>query len=99
MKEIVRKVFKDKRIIRYFEKLIDRNKKGLAIGVGSSQYLANLFLSICDHYFKEVLGIKFYFRYMDDIVILSNSKQDLHQIEHRIMNFCWYMLKLTMGKR
>jgi len=36
---------------------------------------------------------------MDDIVILSNSKQDLHQIEHRIMNFCWYMLKLTMGKR
>ena len=43
----------------------------------ASQYLANLFLSICDHYFKEVLGIKFYFRYMDDIIIFSNSKEQL----------------------
>lgn len=75
MKQMVRETFKDKRIIRYFERLIDRNEKGLAIGVGSSQYLANLFLSACDHYFKEVLKIKYYFRYMDDILIIIPTKE------------------------
>lgn len=87
MKEIVRKIFKDKRIIRYFEKLIDRNKKGLAIGVGSSQYLANLFLSICDHYFKEVLGIKLYFRYMDDIIMFVSTKEEAQKLLKELQQF------------
>lgn len=33
-----------------------------------------------DHYMKEVLKVKYYFRYCDDIVILGESKERLREI-------------------
>ena len=46
---------------------------GLPIGNYLSQYLGNLYLTYLDHYIKEELKIKHYFRYCDDIVILGNN--------------------------
>lgn len=46
---------------------------GLPIGNYLSQYLGNLYLTYLDHYIKEELKIKHYFRYCDDIVILGND--------------------------
>ena len=46
---------------------------GLPIGNYLSQYLGNLYLTYLDHYVKEELKIKYYFRYCDDIVILGND--------------------------
>ena len=53
-------------------------KKGLPIGLFSSQILSVFYLSQLDHYCKETLGIKYYYRYMDDIVILASNKILLH---------------------
>lgn len=41
---------------------------------------ANLYLSELDHLCKEELKCKFYYRYADDIVILSDDKDFLHKV-------------------
>lgn len=48
----------------------DEIDKGIPIGNYTSQYFANIYLSILDRYVKEVLKVKYYVRYMDDMVIL-----------------------------
>lgn len=53
---------------------------GVPIGNYLSQYFANLYLSELDHLCKEELKCKFYYRYADDIVILSNDKDFLHKV-------------------
>ena len=51
-----------------------RNGYGLSIGCLSNQLLAIFFLYDIDHYIKEILGCKYYIRYMDDMYILSSDK-------------------------
>lgn len=51
--------------------------KGLPIGNMTSQLLAIFYLNDVDHYIKEELGIKYYIRYMDDLVILDTDKENL----------------------
>lgn len=53
---------------------------GIPIGNYFSQYDGNFYLSEFDHYVKEVLHIKHYYRYMDDICIFSNNKEKLHEL-------------------
>ncbi|MBR3056236.1 RNA-directed DNA polymerase [Candidatus Saccharibacteria bacterium] len=40
--------------------------KGLSIGAMTSQFLAIYYLNDLDHYIKEVLGCRWFIRYMDD---------------------------------
>lgn len=51
--------------------------KGIPIGNLTSQIFANFYLSGFDHYVKEVLGFKYYGRYVDDFFIVSESKEKL----------------------
>lgn len=82
LKKIMRCMIADEQLLRLLDKIIDSNgmQKGLPIGNFTSQYLANVYLSYFDHWIKEVLRVKYYYRYMDDIVVLSDSKEELHQI-------------------
>ena len=80
LKKILRFTIADESLLRLLDKIIDSNgkEKGLPIGNFTSQYLANLYLSYFDHWVKEYLGVKYYFRYMDDIVVLGENKERLH---------------------
>lgn len=60
---------------------------GIPIGNYVSQYDGNFNLSALDHWLKEVKGIKYYFRYMDDMVILGSSKEALHKLKREIDEF------------
>ena len=51
--------------------------RGLPIGNMTSQILAVFYLNELDHFIKEKLGCKYYIRYMDDGVLLSNYKEYL----------------------
>ena len=53
---------------------------GIPIGNYFSQYDGNLYLTGFDHWMKEVLQIRHYYRYMDDICVFSDSKEKLKQI-------------------
>ncbi len=76
LKKLLRKKFKDKDLLDLFDNIIDSNV-GLPIGNYMSQIFGNFYLNYFDHYLKEVLKIKSTYRYCDDIVILSNNKDDL----------------------
>lgn len=52
---------------------------GLPIGLYSSQIFSTFYLTSFDHYCKETLGARYYYRYMDDVVILGRSKTILRQ--------------------
>lgn len=49
----------------------------LPLGNHTSQFAGNLFLTPFDWHCKQVLQIKHYFRYCDDIVVMGNDKQNL----------------------
>lgn len=53
---------------------------GIPIGNYLSQYSGNYYLSDFDHWIKETKHIKHYFRYMDDIVIFEETKEELHKL-------------------
>lgn len=60
---------------------------GIPIGNYLSQYSGNLFLSKLDHFCKETLQLEHYYRYMDDVVILEQSKEKLWKIKDCIDKF------------
>lgn len=69
---------------------------GIPIGNYVSQYDGNFNLSPLDHWLKEVKGIKYYFRYMDDMVILGSSKEELHKLKKEIDEFMAVELKQVL---
>ncbi len=70
--------------------------KGLPIGNMTSQILAIFYLNELDHYIKEKLKIKYYIRYMDDGVLLSNNKEYLKYCLEEIQKLIKkYQLKLN----
>lgn len=48
---------------------------GMPVGNLLSQVFANIYLDVLDQFCKRTLCIHFYVRYMDDIIILSDSKE------------------------
>jgi len=61
--------------------------KGMPIGNLSSQLFANIFLNEFDHWMKEELRVKFYIRYVDDLVILAASREELMAIRDLIVGY------------
>lgn len=68
---------KDPVLLPILHNFVTMMEKGLSIGLRSSQCYGNIFLAGIDHYFKDFLGVRYYYRYCDDIVILCSSKQKL----------------------
>lgn len=50
--------------------------KGMPIGNQSSQLLANITVSDFDHWAKESLRLKRYLRYVDDVLVVTATKED-----------------------
>ena len=40
-----------------------------------------------DHYIKEELKVKYYIRYMDDMILFHRNKKELHKIKIKIEEF------------
>lgn len=71
-------IYKDKRYIDAMMEPIERfGNKGMPLGIRPSQIMGNLVLSSFDHWAKEVMGVKFYIRYMDDYVVLGKTKGEV----------------------
>lgn len=77
---------KDEKFLSVLYSIIDVEKEigGIPLGFYTSQWLANWYLSDLDHYIKEVLKAKHYYRYMDDMVIFGPNKRHLHKIKEEI---------------
>lgn len=64
-------------ILTIFSNFVHLLPNGLSKGLRSSQCFANLHLSPIDHYMKDVVGVRYYYRYCDDIVMMSTDKKEL----------------------
>mgnify|MGYP002522297391 FL=1 len=81
----VRRVFKDKKLIAMLDGFIRMMPHGISIGLRSSQGLGNLLLSVyLDHYLKDRYGVRHFYRYCDDGVVLGKSKAELWEIRDAV---------------
>lgn len=95
LKVIIRKKIQDKYVLKLLDEIID-SADGVPIGNYLSQYFANLYLTYFDHWLKEECKVRFYYRYADDMVILSDSKEFLHNILCAIKIYLRYELDLKL---
>jgi RNA-directed DNA polymerase len=95
LKQLLRKKIKDQDLLWLLDEIIE-SSEGLPIGNYLSQYFANFYLTFFDHWIKENLKIKYYFRYADDIIILSKSKSHLHEVRFLIKQYLNEILKLKI---
>ncbi len=95
LKDIIRKKLKDKSLLKLLDEIID-SAEGVPIGNYLSQFFANLYMAYFDHWVKEELKVKYYYRYADDIVILSNNKSQLRSWILAIKIYLTNVLKLKL---
>ena len=88
VKEKFRKIIHDEKFLDVVFLVLDSNiatykgeniNMGLPIGYYLSQWIANWYLQDFDYFIKQKLKIKCYIRYVDDFVLLSPNKKELHK--------------------
>ena len=79
LKEMLSKRIKDRDTLELLYAIIDCGGQGLPIGFYTSQWLSNFYLQDIDHYIKEVLHVKYYVRYVDDMVLIDSNKRRLRE--------------------
>jgi retron-type reverse transcriptase len=95
LKQLLRRKLKDKNLLNLLDGIID-SAQGLPIGNYLSQYFANFYLTYFDHWIKQDQRVKYYYRYADDLVFLSDNKDYLHRLLSEIRKYLHDNLKLTL---
>jgi RNA-directed DNA polymerase len=73
--------------------------RGLPIGNQTSQFWANCYLNPLDQFVKSELGCPAYLRYVDDFVLFSDDKAQLHAWKQQISTFLANHLRLILHER
>jgi hypothetical protein len=68
----------------------------MPLGNHTSQFFANVYLDKLDKFVKHELKVKYYIRYVDDFVILHDSKQQLEKWKKQINNFLKTKLSIEL---
>ena len=97
---ILNSYISDKQIIRLLEEIIEsfstKSGVGLPLGNLTSQLFVNIYMNEFDQLAKHKLQAKYYIRYADDFVILSQDKKWLLNIIPKIKDFLWGELYLQL---
>lgn len=78
--DLLGRTFHEKRLQDLLEVIVRSSPPGAGVGKGlpignlSSQWFANLYLDGLDHHVKETMRTPGYIRYMDDMLLFSDSK-------------------------
>lgn len=100
--EIIKKYIKDEDIISLLSEIIKsfhstKEDVGLPLGNLTSQLLVNIYMNEFDQFIKRKLKVKYYIRYADDFVIMSENKEWIEKdILPQISNFLKEQLKLSL---
>lgn len=84
----LRERIKDKDALNILDIIIDSidSDSGIPIGANTSQLFAIFYLDEVDKYIKNVLKIKYYIRYQDDMILIHNDKEYLRYCLGEIKN-------------
>ncbi|MEK7125336.1 MAG: reverse transcriptase/maturase family protein [Patescibacteria group bacterium] len=102
LKAIFAKYIEDKDIIFLLNRVIDSFNTPGRIGVGlplgnlTSQLFVNVYMNEFDQFVKHRLHVKYYIRYADDFVLLSENKEWLCQQIPKMSEFLGNKLKLAL---
>ncbi len=84
LKELIAQTIKDRDVLDLMYLIIDSANEidivGLPLGNVTSQLFANVYMNVIDQYAKRNLGLKYYIRYMDDIVIIVENKERAKEV-------------------
>jgi len=94
--KILEKYIPDKEIISLLKKIIFSFKPGLPLGNLTSQLFSNVYMNEFDQFVKHKLKAKYYVRYADDFVVLSEDINYLEDLIPKIKDFLQTKLKLTL---
>ena len=103
--EQIKRTVRDKRLLTIWQRIIDGYHTegypdvGIPIGAVTSQLSANIYLNPFDHFIKECAEWKEYVRYMDDFILISNSKRKLWSILADIKWFLDTQLRLKLNPK
>jgi hypothetical protein len=97
MKQIIKRKIKCRKTLLLLNEIID-SAPGVPIGNYLSQYFGNLYLAYFDHWCKEVLKIRYYARYCDDIVIFAAEKPRLHDIFCQVTQYLRRNMSLEINQ-
>lgn len=73
--------------------------KGLPMGNQSSQWFALYYLDAMDRMIKERFRIKYYTRYMDDMVLVHSDREYLKEVLAKLKEFARDKLKLEFNSK
>lgn len=65
----------------------------------TSQILANVYYNEADQFIKHKLKVRYYYRYMDDSIILIKEKEEIKRIKLEIEKFIKDNLKLEFNSK
>ena len=105
LKDIVRRNIRDKKVMNLVDVIVrsyesaDQDGTGIPIGSLTSQLFANVYLMPLDNHLKNDRQVKYYARYMDDFVVLSDDKEYLWELLCDIENFLHDKLKLNLNPK
>jgi len=86
----------DKDIIWLLKQIIYSFSYGLPLGNLTSQLFVNIYMNEFDQYVKHKLKAKYYIRYTDDFVFLSDNKDELLNLLPLVKDFLNNNLSLTL---
>jgi len=72
---------------------------GLPIGNLTSQFFANVYLNALDQFVKHILKCHFYVRYVDDFILLSETRSELLYWQLKITQFLDSKLLLNINEK
>ena len=99
---LLNKKINDEDIIWLLEQIIysfhsDRGEgKGMPLGNLTSQVFANIYLNELDQFIKHKLRARYYIRYVDDFLFLSNNRELLYKCVDTLRQFLEDKLRLEL---
>lgn len=98
LEKVIRTYIKDGEFVKLFIKAsTSSGVKGLPLGFYTSPWCINMYLTKLDHYIKEVLGVKHYMRYVDDMLLFGSNKKKLQKAVNDIIRYTSDELGLTIN--
>lgn len=101
--KLISEKIKDEKLLNLIHKIIDSfhhtQGRGLPLGNVTSQLFANVYMNEFDQFIKHAMKTKYYLRYCDDFVILSQSRIVLVCLISQISDFLTKELRLELHPR
>lgn len=99
--KIIERKIKEEKVLWLTKQIIysSNRKVGMEIGNYTSQVYANIYLNEVDQYAKHILKCKYYYRYLDDTVILLKTKEEAKIVLEKIRSFLKEKLELELNEK